>query len=100
MTQARAKLKKMHNHSNLLYKEYSDDGMKESSYHVTNFAGLYPVWPIIEFSMAPTGEMKDVRMTSFSKCVVVLLGEILYVDDTANIATISIMDDKSKYIGS
>jgi hypothetical protein len=74
--------------------------MMELSYHVTNFAGLYPVWPIIEFSMAPTGETKDDRMTSFSKCVVALLGEILYVDNTAKIATISITDDESKYIGS
>jgi hypothetical protein len=46
--------------------------------------------------MAPTGETKDDRMISFSKCVVALLGEILYIEDTAKIATISITDDKSK----
>ncbi len=100
VSQSKTHLKEMHDRFNLLYKEYSDNGMKESSYHVTNFAGLYPIWPIIEFSMAPTGETKDDCMTSFSKCVVALLGEILYVDDTAKIATISITDDKSKYIGS
>ncbi len=50
--------------------------------------------------MAPTGETKDNRMTSFTKCVVALLGEILYVDDTAKIATISITEDESRYIGS
>jgi hypothetical protein len=50
--------------------------------------------------MAPTGEMKDNRMTSFTKCVVALLGEILYVNDTAKIATISITEDESCYIGS
>jgi hypothetical protein len=83
----------------MLFKEYSDDGVKETSYHVTDFAGLYPVWPIFEFLMALTGETKDDRMTSFTKCVVVLLGEILYVDDTAKIATISITEDESRYIG-
>ncbi len=99
-SQIKSHLKEMHDRSNLLYKVYSNDGMKESSYHVTNFAGLYPVWPIIEFSMTPTGEAKDECMTSFSKCVAALLGEILHVDDAAKIATISITEDKSKYIGS
>jgi hypothetical protein len=61
-SKSKTHLKEMHDCSNLLYKEYSDDGMKESSYYVTHFAGLYPIWPIIEFSMAPTGETKR-RMT-------------------------------------
>jgi hypothetical protein len=99
-SQSKTHLKEMHDHSNLLYKKYSDNGMKEWSYHVTSFAGLYPIWPIIEFSMAPTREMKDDHMTSFSKCVVALLAEILYVNDTTKIATVSITDDESKYIGS
>ncbi len=38
-------------------------------------------------------------MTSFTKCVVALLGEILYIDDTTKIATISITEDESHYIG-
>ena len=41
------------------------------------------MWPIIEFSMAPTGEAKDDRMDSFVKCVAALFGKILYIDDTA-----------------
>jgi hypothetical protein len=61
--------------------------MKEtsSSFHVTDFARLYPGWPIIEFSMAP--------MSFFTKCVTALLGEMLYLDRTAMIAPISITDD-------
>ena len=73
--------------------------MKEFSYHVTNFVGLYLVWLIVEFSMAPTGATKDERMTSFIKCVTALLGEMLYVDDTAMIAPINITDnDKASFI--
>jgi hypothetical protein len=67
--------------------------MKETSYHVTDFAGLYPVWPIIKFSMSPTGNTKDERMSSFTKCVTALLGKMLYVDNTAMIAPIAITDD-------
>jgi hypothetical protein len=72
--------------------------MKETSYHVSDFAGLYPAWPIIEFSMAPTGAAKDKRMNLFTKCVTALLGEILYVDDTVQIATILITEDELHYI--
>jgi hypothetical protein len=79
-------VKEIHNCSNKLFKEYSDNGMKMASYHVTDFAGLYPVWPIIEFLMVPTGETKEDRMNSFIKCVVALFGEILYVNDIAMIA--------------
>jgi hypothetical protein len=74
--------------------------MQETSYHVTDFARLYPVWPIIKFSMAPTRSAKNKRMNLLTKCVTALLGEILYVDDTAKIATILITDDKSHYISS
>jgi hypothetical protein len=52
-------IREIHDRQNMLFKEYSDDGMKETCYHVTGFAGLYPMWPIIEFSMAPTGDAKD-----------------------------------------
>jgi hypothetical protein len=68
---------------------------------VTDFAGFHPVWPIVEFSMAPTGATKDERMSSFIKCVPALLGEMLYVDDMAMIAPISITnDDDASYIKS
>jgi hypothetical protein len=86
----------------MLFRVFSGNGMKETSYHVTDFAGLYPVWPIIEFSisMVPTGVVKDERMNLFTKCITALLGEILYVDDTAKIATILITNNKSHYISS
>ncbi len=49
--------------------------------------------------MAPTGANKDERITSFIKCVTALLGEMLYVDDTAMIAPINIIDnDKASFI--
>jgi hypothetical protein len=84
----------------MLFKVYSNNGMKATGYHITDFTSLYPVWLIIEYSMAPTGEAKDNRMASFIKCVVALFGEILYVNDTAKIATITITKDESSYIGS
>jgi hypothetical protein len=91
-------VKEVHDCQNMLFTMYSDNGMKETSYHVMDFAGLYPVWPIIKFSMAPTGEAKEDRMNLFVKCVAALFGEILFVDDTAKIATISITEEESKYI--
>jgi hypothetical protein len=84
----------------MLFRVFSDGGMKETSYHVTDLAGLYPVWPIIEFSMAPTRAAKDKKINLFMKCTTALLGEILYVDDMAKIATILITDNKSHYISS
>jgi hypothetical protein len=49
--------------------------------------------------MAPTRATKHERMTSFIKCVTALLGEMLYVDDTAMIAPINITDkDKASFI--
>jgi hypothetical protein len=93
-------VKEVHDRKIMLFKEYSDNGMKETCYHVSGFAGLYPMWPIIESSMAPTGEAKDDRMNSFVKCVAALFGKILYVNDTAKIATISITEDETTYIPS
>ena len=52
-------IKEIHDRKNMLVKEYSEDGLKKTCFHVSGFAGLYPMWPIIEFSMAPTGEAKD-----------------------------------------
>ncbi len=93
-------IKEVHNHTNKLFRVFSKDEMQETSYHISGFAGLNPIWPIIKFSMAPTGAAKDERMNSFIKCVTALLGEILYVDNTAKITTISITKDKSRYISS
>ncbi len=64
--------------------------MQEKCYHVEDFAGMYPVWPIIDSSMAPTGASKDERMNSFSKCVMGLLEEILHVDNMATITPLKI----------
>jgi hypothetical protein len=50
--------------------------------------------------MAPLGARKEERMNSFVKCITALLGEFLYVDDMAMIATLSITNDKSLYITS
>ena len=44
--------------------------------------------------MAPTGVSKDERMVLFIRCVTTLLGEMLYIDGTAMIATINITDDE------
>jgi hypothetical protein len=82
-SQSRSHLKEVYNHTNMPFQVLSDDGMKETSYHLSDFAGLYPVWPTIKFSMAPTGVVKDKRMNLFTKCVTALLGEILYVNNTA-----------------
>jgi hypothetical protein len=79
-----------------LYRVYSDDGLKETAYHIVDFAGFYPIWPIVEFSMVPAGASKDERMVSFTKCVTALLGEMLYVDDTTMIAPIDINNDDDK----
>jgi hypothetical protein len=85
--------KEIHDCAQKLLHVYSNDGMKETSFHETDLAGLYPVWPIIEFSMVPTGTTKDERMSSFTKCVTALLGKMLYVDEKAMIAPISITND-------
>jgi hypothetical protein len=44
-----------------LYHVFSEDGMRmeETAYHVTNFSGFYPIWPIVEFSMTPPGTTKE-----------------------------------------
>jgi hypothetical protein len=47
--------------------------------------------------MVPTGASKDERMVSFTKCVTALLGEMLYVNDTAMIAPIDINDDDDEH---
>jgi hypothetical protein len=91
----------IHDRSQMLFRMFSDDGTEETSYHVIDFAGLYPIWPIVEFSMSPTGNTKDKGISSFTKCFTALLGEILYVNSKAMIAPIAITDDNSSsYISS
>jgi hypothetical protein len=49
-------------------------------------------------SIAPAGNTKDERMTSFVRCFASLFAEIQYVDDSAAIAPINIYDDdKANY---
>jgi hypothetical protein len=98
--QSKSHLKETHGQTNKLFHVFSDNGMKEKSYHVMDSAGLYPVWPIIEFSLSPTRTAKDKRMTLFTKCITALHGEILYVNNTTMITTISITEDESSYISS
>jgi hypothetical protein len=47
--------------------------------------------------MTPTGASKDEQMALFTKCITALLGEMLYVDDTAMIAPIDINDDNDEH---
>jgi hypothetical protein len=51
-SQTRTHIKEMHDCTNKLFRVFSEDGMQETSYHVSGFAGLNPVWPIIKLSMA------------------------------------------------
>jgi hypothetical protein len=99
-SQSKGHLKEIHDHTNKLFHIFSENSMKQTSFHVADFAGLYPVWPIVKFSMAPIGMAKDERMNSFTKCITALLREILQVDDMVKIATILITDDESRYISS
>jgi len=83
---------------NKLYIVYDETG-QESRFHVEDFVGLFPSWPIIELSIAPTGNTKDERMTNFVRCFAALLAEIKHVDASAAIAPINIYDDdKENYI--
>ena len=80
---------------NKLYIVYDETG-QESRFHVEDFVGVFPSWPIIEMSIAPTGTTKDERMTNFVRCFAALLTEIKHVDDSAAIAPINIYDDDKK----
>jgi hypothetical protein len=77
---------------NKLYIVYDENG-QESRFHVEDFVGLFPSWPIIELSIIPTGNTKDERMTNFVRCFAALLAEIKHVDASAAIAPINIYDD-------
>jgi hypothetical protein len=52
----------IHNKANKLLKEVKS-GHEVHSFYVEDFAGLFPVWPIIELTMSLTGQTKDERMT-------------------------------------
>jgi hypothetical protein len=49
---------------NKMYIVYNEN-KQESRFHVEEFVGLFPSWPIIEMLIAPTGSTKDERMTNF-----------------------------------
>jgi hypothetical protein len=73
-----------------------DDDKQEQRFHVEDFIGVFPAWPIIELLIAPTGSTKNERMTSFLRCFAALFNEIKYIDDTAAIAPINIYDDSKE----
>jgi hypothetical protein len=62
-------------------------------FHIEDFCGLYPSWPIIELAISPSGNNKDDRVNHFVKCCTSLFAQILYVNDTARIAPLAITDD-------
>jgi hypothetical protein len=78
--------------SNKLLKEMMGGHLTE--FHVEDFAGLFPVWPIVELALAPSGASKDERMTQYVHSISALFGKILLVDKKAAIAPIKIMNDK------
>jgi hypothetical protein len=63
-------------------------------YHIEDFIGLYPTWPIIELAISPSGNTKDDKINHFVKCCASLFAEILYADDSAGIAPIKITDNR------
>ncbi len=70
----------IHDKTNKLLKEVRSRN-EAYSFYVKDFAGLFPVWPIIELAMSLTGQTKDERMTQFVKSITSLFGEILIVDE-------------------
>ncbi len=66
----------------------------EKMFHVEDFVGLCPAWPIIKLAISPSGNTKDDTMNHFVKCCASLFTKILYVDDSAAIAPIETIDDK------
>ena len=71
-----------------------EDGQNKE-FHVEDFVGLYPAWPIVEVAITPTGNTKEDRMNMFVKCIAALFGEIQYVDKTACIPPLEITDDNN-----
>jgi hypothetical protein len=75
-------------------KEITGDHYTE--FHIEGFACLFPIWPFVEFALAPSSASKDKRRTQYVHCVLSLFGEILLVDKKAVIAPIEIMNDKAE----
>ncbi len=69
-----------------------EDGHNKA-FQVEDFVGLYPVWPIMEVAILPTGNAKEERMNMFVKCITSLFGKILHVDGTACIAPLEITNN-------
>jgi hypothetical protein len=75
-----------------LFITLGNDGNKKS-FHVEDFAGLYPVWPIVEVAISPTGNAKEERMNMLVKCIMLLFSKILYINNTAGIAPLEITNN-------
>ncbi len=82
----------VHDRANKLLKVV-EGGHVVYGYHVEDFSGLFPIWPIIELALTPTGQTMDEKMTQFVRCISSLFGEILLVDEKAAIAPIAISND-------
>jgi hypothetical protein len=82
----------IHNKVNKLLKEVKN-GHEVHRFYVEDFAGLFPVCPIIDLVMSLTGQTNDERMTQFVKCISSLFGKILIVDENAAIGPIAVAND-------
>jgi hypothetical protein len=71
-------------------------GYHYTEFHIRDFGGLFPIWLIAEFALAPSGTSNDKRMTQYVYCVLALFGEIMLVDKKAAIAPIKITNDKAE----
>ncbi len=71
-----------------------DDNGHEKMFHMEDFVDLYPVWPIIEIAISPSGNTKDDMMNHFVKCCMSLFTKMLYVDDSTAIVPIEITNDR------
>ncbi len=59
--QSKSQLKEIHDQTNKLLCVFGDDGMKEKSYHMMDFAALYLVWPIMSSSCHLPGWQKTME---------------------------------------
>jgi hypothetical protein len=82
----------IHDKSNRLLKEMTGGHLTE--FNIKDFAGLFPVWPIVELAFAPSRASKDKRMTQYVCSILALFGKILLVDKKTAIAPIEITNDK------
>ncbi len=63
-------------------------------FHIEDFVGLYPAWPITELTISPSSDTKDDMINHFVKCCASLFAKILYVDDSTVIAPIEITNER------